>query len=209
MRSRSSHSSHRSHSSMHSSHRSSFSRSHSSMHRSSLHGSMHKSGLHKSSIGSSRMHKSSFKRNGISNAHAFAVGKSTGINVNGSALGAHGAALHRFERMRKMSKDNSRLRHNRMVSSFSRRHRGTNFNNRRSTDDFIRRMRVSHNKHTYTSPKYDYSQFSNIGEELNNTINEASRYVWIPILIIAIIMIFFALGIGFFIFTLHMRTIFM
>lgn len=32
--------------------------------------------------------------NGIPDAHAFAVGQATGVNINGSALGAAGAALH-------------------------------------------------------------------------------------------------------------------
>lgn len=32
--------------------------------------------------------------NGIPDAHAFAVGQATGVNINGSAMGAAGAALH-------------------------------------------------------------------------------------------------------------------
>ena len=50
--------------------------------------------MRRSSIGGRRRH-------GISNAHAFAVGRSTGVNINGSAMGAHGAALHRSSQRRR------------------------------------------------------------------------------------------------------------
>ncbi len=50
--------------------------------------------MRRSSIGGRRRH-------GISNAHAFAVGRSTGVNINGSAMGAHGAALHRSAKRRR------------------------------------------------------------------------------------------------------------
>ena len=46
-------------------------------------------------------HTSSSRRHGISNAHAFAVGRATGVNINGSHMGAHGAALHRSAERRK------------------------------------------------------------------------------------------------------------
>lgn len=61
--------------------------SHSSMHRSSL--------SRRASMGTMMSRRSAFKHNGISDAHAFAVGKATGVNINGSARGAHGVALHR------------------------------------------------------------------------------------------------------------------
>ena len=186
----------RSHSS---SHRSSFSRSHrsgihhSSMHRSSIHhSSLSRSSIHRKSMGASKLHKSSLKRNGISNAHAFTVGKATGININGSALGAHGAALHRFKTMRKISdfsRSNRHSRHNRIVSSFTRRNKGIDFNNKNSTNDFIKRMRVSHNKHHYTTNKYDYSKIENMGNEINATVNELSKYIWIPF-VIGLVMFF-------------------
>lgn len=41
------------------------------------------------------------RRHGISNHHAFAVGRATGVNINGSHMGAHGAALHRSAKRRK------------------------------------------------------------------------------------------------------------
>ena len=104
----------RSHSSSHSrrsmsSHRSSMSSHRSSM--SSRRSSMHSHSLgrsssfgHRSSL-ASRRHSSSLhshmrSHNGISNAHAFAVGKATGVNINGSAMGAHGVALHHSRQMR-------------------------------------------------------------------------------------------------------------
>ena len=47
----------------------------------------------------SRRHTSN-RRHGISNSHAFAVGRATGVNINGSGMGAHGAALHRSPKRR-------------------------------------------------------------------------------------------------------------
>ena len=98
-------SSHR-HSSMHRSSHSSLSR-HSSLHRHSSLRHSHHSGLSRHSL------HSSFNRmgrhHGISNAHAFAVGKATGININSSAMGAVGAALNR-SRKRRMSLSRSSSR---------------------------------------------------------------------------------------------------
>ena len=150
----------------------------------------HRSSLSRRSSLSHRttMHKSSFKKHGISNAHAFAVGKSTGININGSALGAHGAALHR---MRKMRNNNSI-------------HRSSSISNRRFTSknksNFMKKLHVTSNKHHYTSKKYSIDT-NKIGEEINNAVNEASKYIWIPILIFII----FFVGILFmFLFALNM-----
>ena len=49
----------------------------------------------------SRHRSATSRRHGISNAHAFAVGRATGVNINGSHMGAHGAALHRSAERRK------------------------------------------------------------------------------------------------------------
>ena len=77
-----------------------------SRHRSSLsrmnHGSM--SRTHHSSLAGRSYHSrhSSLNRNrGISNAHAYAVARVTGVNINGSAMGASGAALYRMRKIRR------------------------------------------------------------------------------------------------------------
>lgn len=198
----------RSHSSSHrSSHRSSFSRSHrsrisrnhshSSINRNSLrHGSMHKSGIHRTSLGT-RIHKSkiggssirssSFRRHGISNAHAFVVGKATGININASALGAHGATLHRLKKARdrhKITSNNIHVGH----TTSHRFHR--NINNKKRSDDFLKRMRVSHSKHRYTCKKTNYEDVKAYGQEVNKAMNEFSKYAWIPLVIAVLIFIF-------------------
>lgn len=49
----------------------------------------------------SRHRSATSRRHGVSNAHAFAVGRATGVNINGSHMGAHGAALHRSAERRK------------------------------------------------------------------------------------------------------------
>ena len=88
---------------MRSSHRSSMSRHRSSMsHRSSL-------SRHRHTIGTSH---SRMRKHGISNIHAFAVGRATGVNINGSAMGAHGAFLHRSLRRRKSMDSSSSHRSN-------------------------------------------------------------------------------------------------
>ena len=158
----------------HSSHRSSMSRSHHSMSHSRSHSSLHRSMSRNHHGGIS--HSSMNKRHGISNAHAFAVGKATGININGSAMGAHGAALHRMKEMRERNSI-----HRSSSSNFNRR---SSFSRRKSFNN----MRVSHTKHRYTSPKYN---LENVGTEFGNAMNEASKYIWIPIVIIAFMMIFF------------------
>ncbi len=93
---RSSHSSHsHSHSSSRSHHSSITShRSHSSTHS-------HKSSLtshhmhHSNNMGHSSLRDRPGHHHGISDSHAFAVGRATGVNINASASGAAGAALHR------------------------------------------------------------------------------------------------------------------
>ena len=70
--------------SRHSSHRSAHSRHMSAHHR---HTSSHGSAL-------SRHRSATSRRHGISDAHAFAVGRATGVNINGSHMGAAGAAQH-------------------------------------------------------------------------------------------------------------------
>lgn len=92
-------------SSMHS-HSMSRSRS-SSMHRSSLASRHHSSLAGRSHSSQSRMRSNLFNRHGISNAHAFVVGKTTGVNINGSAMGAHGAALHHSRVIRRHSSNSS------------------------------------------------------------------------------------------------------
>ena len=91
---------------MRSSH-SSRSRSHSSMHshRSSSLTSHHMH--HSNSIGHSSLRNRPGHHHGISDAHAFAVGRATGVNINASASGAAGAALHRSSERRRRRRRNS------------------------------------------------------------------------------------------------------
>ena len=188
--------SHRS-SSMH--HRSSLSHRSSSIHHSSLShrtGSIHHGSSlshRRSSLSHSSLRNRPFHKMGISNAHAFAVGKATGVNINGSALGAHGAALHRSERVRKLSKNNNmHVRHSR-PSTFHRRRTATtinrNYTNRSS--DFLKKMRVSHNKHRYTMKKNSYPD---IGQEMGKNVSEFAKFAWIPFAIIFIIMLAMIVG---------------
>ena len=154
-----------------------------SSHRSSMHSSLHRSMSRRSSLNNlhrSSLHRSSFKKHGISNAHAFAVGKATGVNINGSALGAHGAAIHRAKEMRKNSKNRSRM----LNKSFASRHRSS---------DYLKKMSVSTKKHRYTSSKGDF-------EKMESTINEVSKYIWIPFLgfIVILIVLGFFMTIMFF-----------
>ena len=164
----------------HSSHRSSMSHRshHSSMHRSSL-----SSRRHHSSISHSSMHK----RHGISNAHAFAVGKATGININGSGMGAHGAALHRMKEMRKRNSI----------------HRSRPFNSATRKSSFSKssfdNMRVSRKKQRFTSSKYNYDRMQSMEEELGKSIEEMHKYIWIPILIFVAMIIFMMVMFGVFI----------
>ena len=168
----------RSHHSSMSRHRSSLSSRHhssiGSMHRSSL-SRMHHSSLSRRSTGTMNIRKSPFKHHGISDAHAFAVGKSTGININGSAMGAHGAALHR-SKIRRNSMNNSM--HNR-----SRRFFRTHSNMRRT-------IKFSSRNSRFKSRKYKFDPSKN---NVNIEFTEYSKYMYLPFLIFFIffvIMIF-------------------
>ena len=199
MRSRSSHRSSMSHrsSSMH--HRSSLSHRSSSMrHRISLShrtGSIHHGSIlshRKSGISRSSLRNRPFHKMGISNAHAYSVGKATGININGSALGAHGAALHRFERMRNLSKNsNLHVRHTRPSTFHRRRTTTTNRNNKHRSSDFLKNMRVSKQKHRYTMNKKSYPD---IGQEMGKTVTEFAKFAWIPFAIGFVIMLAMIIG---------------
>lgn len=195
-----SHSSSRSHSSMHShrssmsSHRSSMSSHRSSMHSHSFCGSS--SIGHRSSLASRRHTTGSGlrshigSRNGISNAHAFAVGKATGVNINGSAMGTHGAALHHSRQMRDRKIRNSIRRstgESRAIKNYSTMNRRNRFNNSTSSTNSRRR------RYTLNLNKYG-----------NNEINQVENNMGIFILVFALMMvmgiipfIFFAIiGIG-------------
>ena len=185
----------RSHSS---SHRSSMSHRSSSMHHSSMShrssslshrtGSLHHgSSLNhrRSSISHSSLNNRPFHKHGISNAHAYAVGKATGVNINASAMGAHGAALYRF----KQARDRHKLTSNNMHIKHTTLHRfNRSINNKHKSDDFLKRMRVSHTKHRYTAPK---GSSINMGQEVGKAMGEFAKYIWIPILIFAIFFIIF------------------
>lgn len=76
---------------------------------------------HHSSLESRRttgLHSHNGRRNGISNTHAFAVGRATGANINGSAMGAHGVALYLSRQARDRLIDNSHRTHRATGSSF-------------------------------------------------------------------------------------------
>ena len=166
---RSSHSSHKSHTSM--SHRNSMSHhSHTSHHSSLSHrsrSSLSSMSRHRSSIRSMSNHNIMNKHHGNSDAHAFAVGKATGVNINGSAMGAHGAALGRFRRIRRNSSN--------MHHTFTR----NNFNKRR--------IRFNKNKsnHKYTMN----SSFSNFEEFANSMDTSKIAPIFIAIFGIALLMI--------------------
>lgn len=179
------------------SHSSSRSRSHSSMsRRSSMHSrsrsSMHSSRMHHSSLGS-RHHsslasrsrsslasrKSSFKKHGISNAHAFAVGKATGVNINGSALGAHGAMLHHSK-------------------SAIRRHRNTSVNRARTIKS-IRRSSFNNSSNNLARRKYtlNKNKYGNVNDFGKATLGSGvfiwimSLFFFIPIMLFIIMTFFF------------------
>ena len=132
--------------------------------------------MHKTGIGAGR---SAFKHHGISNAHAFSVGKSTGININGSAMGAHGAALHRMRKARNMSK--SHFTHSKRARNI--------FRNRYSSINSSHKFsqsRINRTHRRYTASKFS-SIPNNIGSEY--TTNEMMKYMWIPLLIFVLIFI--------------------
>ena len=172
----------RSHRSSMSSHRSSFSHSHrssitnrngfggirhNSMHRSSLGssisgrrhsslGSMHRSSLSRmASMGTMMSRRSSFRHNGISDAHAFAVGKATGVNINGSARGAHGAALHR-----------SRARRNARYTSRA---------GFKSTQSNMSKRRIKFSRNSNRSRRYKFDPIKN-NLNIEIPLNNYSKY---------------------------------
>lgn len=155
----------RSHSSM--SHRSMSSRRSSLSHRSNL-SKMHKGIGHTSGI---RSHSSAFKHHGISDAHAFNVARATGVNINASAMGAHGAALYRARRRNSTFKNSTS-------------------NYRRNST--IRKIRFSHNDTSFKSKKYHYSTnnkfdgFDEFQESIEENYNNLSKFIWIPFLIFII-----------------------
>ena len=61
-------------------------------------------------------------------------------------------------------------------------------NNRHRSDDFLKRMRVSHTKHRYTAPK---GSSVNMGQEMGKAMGEFAKFAWIPILIVVIFFIIF------------------
>ena len=114
--------------------------------------------------------RSAFKRHGISNAHAFAVGKATGVNINGSPMGAHGAALHR-------SKVGRSSRYTARKSGFS-----------SSNSNIKRKIKFSSNKNS-KSKKYTLNNFAN-NIDFNIPFNNYSKYVGIMVILF---MIFFVI----------------
>lgn len=130
-------------------HHSSISHRSSLNHRSSL---SHRSSLRNKPGLSAR--KTTFKRHGISNAHAFSVGRATGININGSAMGAHGAALHRMkasrDRTRRHREVAARITHmRRPTTRITRRYKPTSRFSKAYT--FRRPRRTSYSNKKYTA----------------------------------------------------------
>ena len=139
------------------------------MHRSSLN-SMHRSSLSKrTTMGSMMSRRSGLKHHGISDAHAFAVGKATGININASARGAHGAALHR-----------SRARRNARYTSA----KGFSSTHSRMMK---RKIRFSHNNN-YKNRKYKLNLLKN-NLEINMPFNNSSKFIGIFVIAFMIIFI--------------------
>ena len=62
--------------------------------RHSSHMSAHRRHMSAHRSAASRHRSATSRRHGISDAHAFAVGRATGVNINGSHMGAAGAAQH-------------------------------------------------------------------------------------------------------------------
>lgn len=166
------------------SHRSSIShRSHSgiSSYKSTMHGGIgHSSSIHKHS--GIKSHRSMFKHHGISDAHAFAVGKATGVNINASARGAHGAALHRMKKMR-----DSAAKH-RVYRSKTGFKNSTGFSN-----SGLRKIRLSHDKKRYYSKKYDFDAINNVQEIFNQQFNGFNKYFGVIFVFIIFVLIAFLL----------------
>ena len=161
---------------------------HNSMHRSSI-GSRHRSslgGMHHSGL--SNMHRSSFSRkssigtmgtmmsrrrafkhHGISDAHAFNVGKATGVNINSSAMGAHGAALHR-SKIRRSSRYTRK-------SGFS-----------KSNYGMKRKIKFSSSNNKYKSRRYKYNPIRN-NIDINIPFNNYSKYMGIFVVIFMFIFV--------------------
>ena len=177
-----SHSSH-SHSSMH--HSSSL-HSRSTVHRSIHHTSSNFNRMHHSSIKHSslthnglkhsssardnrnRLLRNSMRKHGISDAHAFSVGKATGVNINASAAGAHGAALHRSRKIRQNSSN--------MHKHYTRK------------NSTMRKIGLSRSKgHRYTSK----TNFDDVEPYINDLQKEIQKFTWIPFIMIFGMVIFF------------------
>ena len=169
-------------------------RSHSSIgyrsigHRSMGHGSrmshnilgIRKSSIRKPSIRkSSIIHKSMFRKHGISNSHAFNVGMATGININGSAKGAAGAALHRSIR-------SSRIRN-------SHRYNGTKSTFKKVLNN-IRNKRNNSKRH-YKSAKVDFNNLKAAREQYRVYCDSIEQEKYAPLFgvfgIVAFFMFFF------------------
>lgn len=120
-------------------------------------------------MGKTMSRRSAFKHNGISDAHAFSVGKATGININGSAMGAHGAALHR-----------SRARRNERYTS------SAGF---KSTQSNMSKRRIKFSRNSNRSRRYKFDPIKN-NLNIEIPINNYSKFVGIMVLLF---MIFFVI----------------
>lgn len=140
-----------------------------SMHRSSFNNMHHSSLRNRSTIGTIMSRRRPFKHNGISDAHAFSVGKATGININASAMGAHGAALHRST-VRK----NARYTGSKTFTGHS---------------SFAKRKIKFSNSNNSKSKKYKFDPTkNNINIDLNMPLNNYSKFIGIFVILF---MIFF------------------
>ena len=165
-------------------HRSSFGSSMSSRRHSSL-GSMHRSSLNKmhrstlsnrSTIGTMMSRRSAFKHHGISDAHAFAVGKATGVNINASAMGAHGAALHRSRTIKNARYTKSK----------------------RSSGSFAKRKIKFSNNNKYKSKKYKIDPTkNNINIDLNLPMNNYSKFIGIAVIFFMIFFVIMLISMAF------------
>lgn len=81
--------------------------------RHSSHMSAHRRHMSAHRSAASRHRSATSRRHGISDAHAFAVGRATGVNINGSHMGAAGAAQHHG------TQSSKRRRHRLSSSSFN------------------------------------------------------------------------------------------
>lgn len=147
-------------------------------HTSSFGKRMGSGSMHAKSI--RNMRNTTLRNRGISNSHAFVVGKTTGVNINGSHMGAIGASLHRTNKLHGYRKSNT-------INNYSKKFKRS-----------INNKNYSNYKHRYTSKKVDFNNLKNRSFENFYTIRDENfdkfakfASAFGVILFIVIVLIFF------------------